>query len=148
MFWNKVYQLKKENETRNKHLSKVFTNFVNDVVFLNFGLYWIIGQKEELYIDFEQNCPYWIQNYPLINSTVCSQMCGFFFQDLYITAKQNRYFLMFFINKYINLHAPSSCYVISGGDRLLPDGSKTYALKSLFNTSNLIEILLNTFEKN
>ena len=135
-------------EMRNQNPSENFTVFIKAVVFRNVGLYCIIQLKEQFEFYFDQNCPPWIQNGPWYNTKICSNVCSSSLENLFTTARQNRYALMCSINSYEKLHVMLSDSVSSGGVITIPYGSATDSLKSLCGTLNFIKIWLQPFEIN
>ena len=130
-------------------IENIIPVFIKAIVFPYVGLSWIIQTKNQTEFTVDEIFTWWYEYWPRYNATICHNLHGPVFEDLFVTSHQDRYDLLDSLNTYEKLHEKLSAKVSTGGViPFLNDYTKD-SLQSLSVINNFIEawlkILASTF---
>ena len=115
-------------------------------MFYNVSLSWIIQIKEQIYLSSDEKFAHWCKGGIWYNKTIRNNLHVTVFEDLFVTARQDRYQLMCGLHAYKNMHKKSSDEMIFDGGRPIPDDSTIDYLQSLSVRINFIYTCLKNLE--
>ena len=98
-------------------------------------------------IFFEEHFSEWCTGGPWFNETICWNLHGNIFEELFVTARQDRYKLKGGLHDNEKINYKSTDATIFGGGIPIPDNSTTSSLVSIYVSINLIYTWLNVSAK-
>ena len=108
---------------------EIITTFVLNTMLHHVGMLWIIENHEELKYDMDIQNSDWLTGGPWYNTYICKKLHGKLFEGFIISARTDRYNIMYYIDAYEREHQSYSCDDgSSGGGFPLPISSTTKAL--------------------
>ena len=99
--------------------------FIKAVVFNHVGLSWMILNKDQYEFSVEQKFIEWCTGVPWFHNTICHNLHGPIFEELFFTARQDMYVLMCGLHAYDKENYQSTGATNFGGGRPIPDDSTT-----------------------
>ena len=126
---------------------KFTTPFVVNIVFQSVGLAWIVESKNNLNFDVRELCPSCLGDGTWYNPTICLQVFGYSFENLFNARIKDRYALKCDIDAYNKQKPPIGPeYATSDGDKYLSSTSSTKSLDSLGYKLECIDQWLQYFD--
>ena len=88
---------------------EVITTFVLNKMLHYVGMIWIIENLEDLKYDMDILSPNWLTGGPWYNTYICKKLHGKLFEGFIISARTDRYNIMYYIDAYEREHQSYSC---------------------------------------